>query len=255
MRTNKKADKNLDVMGLIEHLREFRNRLSIALVAFMIVTLVSFNFSDDIVKYMVETVQELGYTLVYLAPGELFTQYIRLSVICGLVFSSPVTLVEVWAFIRPGLKKSESAIVFLSLMTGLGCFVIGALFANFIAMPLILNFFIQVDKYQTVAATISIQNYLSFVLSTLISFGIVFELPVIIVLLTQMGLMKPQWLTKSRRIVIVVIFVIGAIITPPDIVSQILVSIPLFILFEISIVLSKIVNRKKIKKEKLDMVE
>lgn len=249
MRT-KKADKNANVMGVIEHLTELRKRLIISLVAIMIVTLVSFNFSSDIVKYMVDSAQELGYMFVYLAPGELFAQYIKLSIICGIVLSSPIILFQIWRFIRPGLKKGESAVVLLSLLAGQICFVIGALFASFIAMPLMIEFLINVDPDQTVAATISIQNYLNFVFATLISFGIVFEMPVIIVLLTQLELIKPQWLTKSRKVVIVVIFITGGIITPPDLVSQILVSIPMLILFEISVLLSKIINRKKIKKER-----
>ncbi|MFZ7119337.1 MAG: twin-arginine translocase subunit TatC [Eubacteriaceae bacterium] len=244
-----KKNKKTDVMGVIEHLAEFRKRLIIVIVYFAIITLVSFNFSDNIVKLMIESAQELGYQLVYLAPGELLSQYIKLSIICGIVFSSPIILVQTWSFIRPGLKKSESTIGFLTLFAGLICFLIGAIFSYIIVMPLILSFFINIDQYQTVAATISIQNYLNFVFSTLISFGIVFEMPIITVMLTQIGLLKPQWLIKSRRIVIVVIFVVGAIITPPDIISQILISIPMLILFEISIILSKIINRKKIKKD------
>ncbi|MPW27024.1 twin-arginine translocase subunit TatC [Alkalibaculum sp. M08DMB] len=253
LKKNKKKSKNKspsDAMGVVEHLSEFRKRLITVVAVLAIVTVICFNFSSDVVSLLVETATELGYQLVYLAPAELFTQYIRLSLISGVVLSSPVILYQIWAFIRPGLKKSENVVVFLSLFAGLFCFIVGAAFAYYIAMPLMLNFFITVDKYQTIIATISIQNYLSFVMSTLITFGVVFEMPVIVVLLSQLGLLKPQWLTKSRRIVVVVLFIVGAVITPPDVISQILVSIPMLILFEISVILSKIINRKKIKREK-----
>lgn len=204
------------------------------------------------IRIIVGSAQELGYQMVYIAPAELITQYIRLAVVCGLVLSSPIILFEVWAFMRPGLKKSENFTVFLSLFFGLLCFMLGAAFAYFITLPFMLNFFITLDQYQTVTATITIQNYLSFVMSTLITFGIVFEMPVITMLLSNLGILKPQLLTKSRRVVIVVVFIVGAIITPSDVVSQVLVSIPMLILYEISVVLCKIINWKQLKKEKLE---
>lgn len=141
-------------------------------------------------------------------------------------------------------------------MTGLICFILGALFAYFIVVPITLTFFMSVDSHEAVQATISIQNFISFVLTTLITFGIIFEMPVVTILLTQLGLLKTEWLTKSRKVVIVVIFIIAAIITPPDVVSQILVAIPMLFLFEISVVLSKIIRRrKKDRKDEDDEVE
>ncbi|MFZ7121109.1 MAG: twin-arginine translocase subunit TatC [Eubacteriaceae bacterium] len=249
MKRKKKEKKSKDVMGLVEHLSEVRKRLFIVLIAFFVVALVSFNFSDEIVVLLIDTAKELGYELVYLAPGELFAQYIKLSLVSGVAFASPLILYHTWAFIRPGLKKSENTVVFLSLFAGLVCFLMGSVFAFYIVVPLVLNFFINVDPNHTVLATISIQNFLNFIMSTLVTFGIVFEMPVVTVLLSQLGLLKAEWLMKSRRVVIVLLFVIGAFITPPDVVSQVLVSIPMLALFEISIILSKIITKKKIKRE------
>ena len=175
----------------------------------------------------------------------MFAQYIRLAIVGGIVLSSPVILFQTWLFIKPALKKNEKTTVFLSLMAGLVCFIIGALFAYFIVVPITLTFFMSVDSHQSVQATISIQNYISFVLTTLITFGIVFEMPVVTILLSELGLLKTVWLTKSRKVVIVAIFVIAAIITPPDVVSQILVAIPMLLLFEVSILLSKIIGKRK----------
>lgn len=239
-------------MGIIEHLSELRKRIFVIVVVFLTVTVVGFNFCDDIVALLVEKANEIGYQMVYISPGELFTQYIRLAIVGGIVFSSPVILFETWLFVKPALKKNEKTTVFLTLMAGLLCFLFGALFAYFIVVPVTLTFFISVDSHQSVQATISIQNYLSFVLTTLITFGTVFEMPVVTILLSELGLLKTEWLTKSRRLVVVVIFIIAAIITPPDVVSQILVAIPMILLFEVSVLLSKAIRKRKIKRGEIE---
>ena len=241
----KKDKKPSGEMGIIEHLGELRKRIFVIVVVFLTVTVVGFNFCDELVALLVEKAKIIGYGMVYLAPGELFTQYIRVAVVGGLVFSSPVILFQTWLFIKPALKKKEKTTVFLSLLTGLVCFVLGALFAYFIVVPITLTFFMSVDSHQSVKATISIQNYINFVMTTLITFGIIFEMPVVTILLSELGLLKTEWLTKSRKVVIVVIFVIAAIITPPDVISQTLVAIPMILLFEVSILLSKIIGKRK----------
>ncbi len=236
-------------MGLTEHLRELRQRIFIVVVVFFTVTIVGFNFSDDLVSLLVDKARTIGYEMIYISPGELFTQHIRIAVMGGLVISSPVILFETWLFIKPALNKSEKRVVFLSLMAGLLCFVLGAVFAYFVVVPITLIFFINVDQFDSVQATITIQNFLSFVLTTLITFGIVFEMPVLTVLLSNLGMLKVVWLTKSRRVVIVAVFIIAAIITPPDVISQILVAIPMLVLFEVSILICKIISKKKKREE------
>jgi len=250
LKKKKKPANNGKDMGLVDHLKELRNRLIIVVVVFVLATVISFNFCDEIVDILISNAKAFDYTLVYLAPGELFMEYVRLSVICGIVISSPVILHQVWGFVRPGLEKYENRLVFFSLVAGLFFFLCGTAFSYFVAVPMLLMFFAGVDQSQAISATISVQNYLAFIFSTLLSFGIVFELPVIISLLTGLGLLKPEWLIKSRRLVIVIIFIIGAIITPPDVVSQLLVSIPMMILFEISVIMSRIISKRKIKRQK-----
>lgn len=246
----KKKDKNpIGKMGLIEHLSELRKRIFVIVVIFLTAAAVGFNFSDDLAALLVDKAKVIGYEMIYISPGELFIQYMRIAIVGGFVFSSPVILFETWLFIKPALKKNEKTIVLLSLMAGLFCFVIGTLFAYFVVIPITLTFFMSVDKHGSVQATITIQNFLSFVLTTLITFGIVFEMPVLTILLTQIGVLKTEWLTKSRRVVIVSVFIIAAIITPPDVVSQILVAIPMLVLFEVSILLSKIIGKSKKSRE------
>lgn len=244
-----RSDSPENVMGILDHLSELRKRLFIIVGLFLVLAALSFNYVDLIVDVLIDNSKTLGYQLVYLTPGELFSQYIKISLIIGLTVASPVILFQVWAFILPGLEKGEKFVVFSSLFSGLICFIVGAAFAYIIAVPMMLNFFITVDKNQFVQATISIQNYINFVLSTLITFGIIFEMPVVTVLLSQLGILRPVWMTKSRKFVIVVLFVVGAVITPPDVVSQVLVAVPMLVLFEISVLLSKLIARRKEKKE------
>ncbi|NMB98352.1 MAG: twin-arginine translocase subunit TatC [Clostridiaceae bacterium] len=245
-RAIKKKGKNSNgEMGVIEHLSELRNRIFIVVTVFLIITVASFNFCDDLVDLLVRRANTIGYKMVYISPSELFIQYVRMSVIGGLVLSSPVTLFKIWLFVKPALKKNEKTIVFLFLLAGLVCFIIGAYFAFMVVVPFTLNFFISVDKLQSVQATITVQNYLNFVITTLITFGVIFEMPVLTVLLSQLGLLKPEWLVKSRRVVIVVVFIVAAVITPPDVISQILVAIPMLALFEVSTLLCKAISKRK----------
>jgi sec-independent protein translocase protein TatC len=128
---------------------------------------------------------------------------------------------------------------------GLICFCIGVYFAYRIMLPFMLHFLISLSTGSGVTASISVQNYMTFLMTLFLIFGIVFELPVVSVLLTQMGLLKVEWMKKGRRVVIVVIFVIAALITPPDIVSQIMVAIPMIALYELSIILCTICQKLK----------
>lgn len=241
------------VMGLTDHLREFRNRIAITAIIFIIAVIVCFTFAKPLVNLFINMKPE-GYQLMTIAPGELFAQYVKIAMIGGIVISSPVILYELFAFIRPGLSKTENSFIFLVLLAGLGFFIIGVLFAYFIMLPFLLQFFLEIIADQgSVLSTVSIKEYLSLFYSTMLMMGVVFEIPVLVILGTQLGIIKPEWLAKSRRVMIVVIFIIAAVITPQtDLISMLMVAIPMLILFEISIIFSRIVikRKKKIKAAK-----
>lgn len=232
------------VMGVVDHIREFRNRLFVIVFVFFIAMLVCLRFSAPIVEVLQFPSADL-YSFIYIKPQELFYQYIKVSLIGGLVVASPVIVYELLAFASPGLKSTERAFIKGILGLGLIFFILGVLFAYEILLPFMLKFFITINNNSDIVAQVSIEEYLSLCLSILSMMGLVFEMPVLSILLTQMGFLKPEWLKRSRRIVIVVCFVIGAIITPPDVVSQVLVAIPMLGLFEISIVFSSIVRKRK----------
>lgn len=238
-------EKNMTLSG---HLRELRNRLIICLACLVLSFLVGLHFAPDIVTFLTDLGKVHGYTYVYIAPQELLMQYFSVALLVGVCITLPLILYHIWAFIQPGLKKNENVLFMSALIFGLICFVVGIIFAYKIMLPFMLYFLIDISKGSGITASISVQNYLTFLLTIFLIFGIVFELPVVSVLLTQMGLLKVKWMRKGRRFIIVLIFFVAAIITPPDIVSQIMVAIPMIGLYELSILISALLLRLRRKK-------
>jgi sec-independent protein translocase protein TatC len=224
-------------MVLSDHLRELRNRLVVCLVLLIAAMVVALNYAPELVGLLLDMGKGYGYQFIYISPQELLIQYFSVSLVAGFCVTLPMLCYQVWAFVSPGLKKNENLFFLLAMIFGLICFCIGVYFAYRIMLPFMLYFLISLSTGSEVAASISVQNYLTFLMTIFLIFGIVFELPVVSVLLTQMGLLKVEWMKKGRRVVIVVIFVIAALITPPDIVSQIMVAIPMIALYELSIIL------------------
>ena len=164
-------------------------------------------------------------------------------------FRKAMMLYQIWGFIRPGLTRRERQSCFVILTFGMLLFLIGAAFAFEIVLPITLLFFAGMNAGQTISPMVSIESYISFVSTTLVTFGIVFELPVVVIMLTRIGLLNPVMLRKNRKYVILAVFVLAAFITPPDVTSQILVAFPMLFLFEISLLLSRILFRKRLKRE------
>ena len=234
------------VMGVVDHIREFRNRLFVIIAVFVVALLVCFNYAAPIVDVLKIPAGEM-YQFVYIAPAEIMMQYVKLALIGGLVLASPVILYELLAFASPGLKTSEKTFTMGVLILGFFFFVLGVMFAFYIMLPFMLEFFFNINTNADISAQISLENYLSFMLKILGMMGLVFEIPVVTILLTQMGFLKPEWMRKGRRVIIVLVFIVAAIITPPDVVSQCMTAIPMLILFEISIFFSGFIVKRKAK--------
>ena len=232
-------------MSLSGHLKELRNRIIICVIALLIFFLIAFAFSQKIIDFLLAMGKDSGYTYIYTAVPELMLQQLSIGLTASLVVSFPLILYHIWAFIQPGLKRNENALIIAALISGLICFIIGVVFAYKVMLPFMLRFLIGLSKGTSIRANITIGNYISFVLTIFIIFGIVFELPVICVLLTQMGLLKIEWMVKGRKIVIIAAFFIAAIITPPDIVSQIMVALPMLVLYQLSIWLCTLLLKLK----------
>lgn len=229
-------------LTLIEHLSELRKRLFIIILSLIITSAGSYYYVEKLVKELVKYTNYLDF--VYLTPSELFLTYIKISLVMGIVISSPILLRQIWLFLKPGLTKRERRYITLSLLGGVLFFAAGVIFAYLLVIPVTIKFFTGFTL-EGITPTISFRSYVDFICSLLLAFGLVFEMPILSVLLTKFGLINSIMLRKNRKMVILVIFVVAAIITPPDVISQLLLAMPMMILFEISIWLSKIVGRKK----------
>jgi sec-independent protein translocase protein TatC len=168
--------------------------------------------------------------------------------IAGLVISSPVIFWQVWAFVKPGLKKEEKRYFICSFIGGTIFLILGVVFAYKIILPFTLTFFSSLGT-QNIKPMISFGNYIDFITTILLSFGLVFEMPIVIILLTRFGIVKVEFLTKNRKYAILIIIILAAIITPPDVISQILLASPMLLLFEFSVIVSRITERKKRQKQ------
>ena len=249
MSKKKKTSKGKD-MALTGHLKELRNRILICVACLIVAFLACLAYASRIVELLTDIGATYGYQYVFIAPQELLMQYFSVALIGSLCVALPMILYQLWAFVRPGLEKRENLFFVLAMLFGLAFFAVGVYFAYRIMLPFMLEFLIGVNAGTSITATISVQNYISFLLTIFLIFGAVFELPVLSVLLTQLGLVKVSWMKKARRVVIVIMFFLAAVITPPDVVSQVMVAFPMIGLYELSILICSVLMKLKKRKKK-----
>ncbi len=228
---------------ITEHLAELRDRLIKSLIAVVIMTLIVFtkvNYFFEIFKQPLHKVfPEMK--LVALTPTESFFTAFKISLLLGFTLASPWVFYQVWKFIEPALYEEEKKLLIPFVFFTTVFFISGGLFAFFGVLPLALKFLLNFGYTQLdVEAMLSVSSYISFVIRLILAFGITFELPVILSLLSRLGLVSPEALVKFRPYFIVAAFVFAAIITPPDVVSQVFLALPLIVFYEISIVMAKI---------------
>ena len=197
------------MMSLSGHLKELRNRIAICILCMVVFLLLGLHFAPRIVDGLTGIGKAYGYTFVYIAPQELLLQYFSVALVTGVCLSLPVILYEIWAFIQPGLRSNENRLFLGAMLTGLFFFALGVLFALRIMLPFMLRFLIGLSKGSDITASVSVGNYISFLLTIFLVMGLVFELPVVAVVLTQLGLIKVEWMAKARKFVIVAIFLLS----------------------------------------------
>lgn len=245
------ARENLEKeMPFLDHLEELRWRLIKAIVTIVVASIGVYFFSEFILDILIHPYNEAAAhlnkpgnpRLIFLSPTGGFMIRIKLSVFSGFIIGLPVIFYQMWQFVVPGLldkeKKYVPYVVFFSTL----CFLIGALFCYFVVLRLGLRFLLGFETADLVA-TISVNEYLQFITMLIFVFGLVFELPVLSFFLTKIGLVTPPFLRHYRRHGIVIMVVLSAIITPPDVFTQILLAGPLVLLYEISIIVSKFALR------------
>lgn len=238
-----KKQKNTNgVMTMTEHLKELRNVIVTIAVTFVVVMLVGYYYAPDFVKMCLDLAD--GYSFVQTGPAELLGQYVKMAVILGIVAAVPVAIWQIYRFASPGLKKNESRAFLSVMLAGAAFFLVGAVFCVLIVLPFMLQFFLSLNTIE-IEGMYSVKEYMTYMYGVIVAFGIIFEIPVIASLLALMGLLKPEHMTSGRRLVIVINFIIGAAITPTDIVSQLLVAIPMCLLYEVSILLVRIIAKAR----------
>ncbi|MGO1468401.1 MAG: twin-arginine translocase subunit TatC [Tissierella sp.] len=234
-------DKKETIVG---HLSELRKRIIYSFISLIFFSVLSYNFSEPIVKNMISKTPEIDF--VFITPTELFMSYLKISIIAGIVLSLPIIIFNIWLFVKPGLDLHERKLIVRSLFLGGILFLLGATFAYLFVFPMTLVFFtsFQIDEIQ---AMISFSSYLAFAITFILSFGLIFEMPILMTIIVKFGLVSTETLRKNRKIAILVIFIVAAILTPPDIISQTLLSLPMILLFEIGLFFSKLVEKDKSK--------
>ncbi len=225
-------------LSLVQHLGELRDRVMVAAIAIVITSAISFLFATNIIQILlIPSGQE---SLIALNPTENFTTYMRVALFTGIALSMPVILYELYAYIDPALHPNERRFALTLGPFVLALFVAGMLFCYFLLLPNALHFLINFGA-PVIHNELRAADYLSFVTTFILGMGVVFEVPVIIYALIRLHVVSRAWLAKQRRYVFLLAFVIGAIITPtPDPFNQLLVALPMYLLFELGLLLGRL---------------
>lgn len=244
-------------MTFFEHLDELRTRLIRAALAFVIGGVVAWWFKEELLIWITKPFVDGWHgaggepaKLHFPAPASLFIAYIKLSLLGGAVLSLPFVLYQVWAFIAPGLYSKEKKVAIPFVISSTGLFAAGAYFGWRFVFPLAFDYLLNFqelpkDSPIRVEASVMIDQYLEFIIQALVAFGVVFEIPVVIFFLSAIGLITHKHLIKFFRYFIVVAFVISAIITPPDPLSQIMLAAPLCLLYSLSIGIAYLMSKRR----------
>jgi sec-independent protein translocase protein TatC len=239
-RNSPERDKELSLM---QHLGELRNRVMVASFAVLITTVIGFTFAKDVILWL-ELPAHLGKPLQIISPTEGFTTYMRVALFTGIALAMPVILYEIYAYVDPALRPGERKFILLLGPFILALFVGGMAFCYFILLPSAIQFLFTFGS-DVFEASPRASEYISFVTTFILGVGLVAEMPVIIFAVTRIGLVSRDWLAKRRGYVLIICFVIGAIITPtPDPFNQTLVSVPMYLLFEVGLLLSRFGGRR-----------
>lgn len=233
-------------LNLVDHLDELRKRLIVSAIAFVIFFGIGFFYVEDIYGFFV---RDLNVKLIVLGPSDIVWIYFMLATIIAIAGTIPILATQIWLFVKPALKPFERKISLSYIPALFILFLVGLSFGYFVIFPTVLNFLVELSGDMLVT-NFTAERYFQFILHMTIPFGVLFELPVVVMFLTSLGVINPYVLVKIRKYAYFVLIIISVVISPPDFMSDIIVTIPLLLLYEISINLSKLVYRRKLKKER-----
>lgn len=233
------ADVTGNTQPLISHLMAFRKLVISVLAAVLVGFVIAFYFvCSPLMKFITSPIEARGVQIIYTAVSEAFTTQLKLSLVAGVVLASPFIFYQLWAFVKPALYENEIRLFRVLFFVALFLFLAGIAFCYGYVYELALNLFLVAGE-DLAMPMLSIDKYVSFLFSFLLPFGVVFELPVAIFIMVRMGLVTVSQLTSSRKFVFFGIFVLAAILTPPDIISQMMLGLPMYVLYEVSVLVAR----------------
>jgi len=237
-------------MPLLDHLIELRKRLIYALLGFFAVFFITFYFAKPIFSFLIQPATQDGYKVVVLDIFEFFFVTVKLSAFVSLIVGFPLIAVQIWLFVAPGLYRHEKKAFLPFLIATPFMFYAGCAAMYYIVMPYVINFMLTQYVPPDIEKTLRSSDYLERVLQLVFAFGFAFEVPVLLTLMIRVGIVSTDSLRSKRRYAIVVAFIIAAVLTPPDVVSQIALAVPLLAFYEISILIGDRIEKKRAAEDK-----
>ena len=252
----KMTDDNTKQTTFIDHLIELRSRLVKSIIYLFIFFIICYFFSENIYSFLVQPYANAveGDTnnrrLIYTALHETFITYVKVAFFTAFFISSPIILTQIWKFVAPGLYKNEKKALLPYLVATPTLFLLGGVLVYYLIMPLAIKFFLSFETASNINSLpiqleAKVNEYLSLIMRLIFAFGISFQLPVLLSLLARIGIVDSEYLRNRRKYVVIIIFAVAAILTPPDPITQIGLGIPLLILYELSIISVRIIEKKK----------
>jgi sec-independent protein translocase protein TatC len=238
--------KNQPNMSMIDHLTELRRRLMLVVIVLVSTMIVGFLFAGDMIDIIKNRPPALGLDWNVFAPSDAVRIYLQFAFVIGLVLTFPFLLFQLWAFVTPGLQPEERKVTLNFIPAAMVLFIVGISFGYFIVFPMVFQFLQNVAASLQVTETYGIAEFFGFMFNIILPLGFLFELPIVIMFLTRLRILNPVRLSQFRKYAYFLLVVVAVTITPPEIVSDLLVSIPLLLLYEFSIWLSRIVYRKQL---------
>ncbi len=245
------TEREPEKQNFISHLEELRNCLIKSFIAVGIFFVSSYFFKEKLFYIIVaplKKVMNTGDKLIYTNLPDAFFTYLKASFITGIMIASPVIIYQFWMFVAPGLYKKEKKMLLPIIFLSSIFFIAGSLFGYFIVFPLGFKFFLSFAT-DIISPLPSMKEYMSFATKLLLAFGLVFELPLVITFLAKLGIVSVDFLRKKRKYAILLFFIVAAILTPPDVITQFMMALPLMLLYEISIIGAKIFSKKENKEK------